>query len=258
MGWGDEDEPDELPEYSGVKQEKEAKREEEIVGKVVGSFAGLFVGGGKALQQSRDEREASKTKTLNNAERMGAAEDEEFVGESERRGNATDSKNNSTNDNDNSTTATTTKNRGKSSTSSSNGNGATNGTTNGSSSSSRQQQQQQQQQQQRSSSSSSSATAAAKQQRKRSQSNHHHGSGDHDNHHGDMRGFENDVEVRRKQLAKLNVTRQTKAKDLDTLIACVDLAECGTGEVARALQTSSFKPLAPAYTTMIKWIGIWA
>jgi len=71
----------------------------------------------------------------------------------------------------------------------------------------------------------------------------------------DERGLHNDVEVRRRQLQKLNVSKSTRAKDLDTLIACVDLAEPGTGEVRRALKESIFKPLAPAYTTLIKWIG---
>ena len=71
----------------------------------------------------------------------------------------------------------------------------------------------------------------------------------------DERGLHNDVEVRRRQLQKLNVSKSTRAKDLDTLIACVDLAVPGTGEVKRALKDSIFKPLAPAYTTLIKWIG---
>ena len=73
--------------------------------------------------------------------------------------------------------------------------------------------------------------------------------------HEDERGLHNDVEVRRRQLQKLKVSKSTRAKDLDTLIACVDLAEPGTGEVKRALKESIFKPLAPAYTTLIKWIG---
>ena len=51
------------------------------------------------------------------------------------------------------------------------------------------------------------------------------------------------------------MSKSTRAKDLDTLIACVDLAVPGTGEVKRALKDSIFKPLAPAYTTLIKWIG---
>ena len=73
--------------------------------------------------------------------------------------------------------------------------------------------------------------------------------------HEDERGLHNDVEVRRRQLQKLKVSKSTRAKDLDTLIACVDLAEPGTGEVKRALKESIFKPLAPAYTTLIKWVG---
>ena len=57
----------------------------------------------------------------------------------------------------------------------------------------------------------------------------------------DERGLHNDVEVRRRQLQKLNVSKSTRAKDLDTLIACVDLAVPGTGEVKRALKDSIFK-----------------
>lgn len=46
--------------------------------------------------------------------------------------------------------------------------------------------------------------------------------------------------------------RGEPAEDLESLEAAVEVARAGTGEVAKALEESKFRPGAPAYTTLIK------